>query len=220
MPATVEAFAILALLVAPGFVCWQFLGSNIPRVFVSDSHSILTSLIWSVIVHAVSSPYTIWMGNSIGSQWNSFSSLRDGDSAAIDWYVFLWLVAVLLVIPAVIALIVSVFWRAKNMQSFLSGINQSQVQKTPEAWDWFFLTQERGCWIVAEFLDGSYVGGEFGQNSFVSVSPHGKDLFLENEYTVDNELNFGEPVPDSVGTWINANQVKCLHFYRVEEEEA
>ena len=33
MPGTVEAFVILLLLVAPGFLCWSFLGARIPRVF-------------------------------------------------------------------------------------------------------------------------------------------------------------------------------------------
>lgn len=83
----------------------------------------------------------------------------------------------------------------------------------------FPFPNRRGCWIVAEMDDGSLVGGEYGAGSFVSLSPHRADLFLEKEYYLDEDHNFLDALPDTVGVWINAEKVKHIHLYRVSEDE-
>ena len=105
------------------------------------------------------------------------------------------------------------------MQFYLAKLGMSVAQTIPTAWDWVFLSQTDGCWIVAEMDDGSLVGGEYGAASFVSLSPHRTDMFLEKEYYLDEDHNFLDMLPDTVGVWINAEKVKHIHLYRVSEDE-
>lgn len=219
MPETLEAVAIVILLVAPGFLCRMFLGAGIPRVFVSEVHFILVALLFSILVHVTALPFTLEIADRIVVFGGALSKVDPEQAVQMDWIVFLWIVCVLFVFPTLLALVLSSLWRARWTQPFLGRLGISQVESTPQAWDWFFLTQEQGCWVVAEAEDGTRVGGEYGANSFVSITPHRKDLFLETIYDVDEFHNFGGRKLDTVGAWINGEKVKSLHFYRVEEGE-
>lgn len=119
--------------------------------------------------------------------------------------------------PIAVAFVVSSLWSASCLQGALGKFGLSLVQRTPKAWDRFFLTQSEGCWVVAEMDDGALVGGEFGQGSFASLSPHNEDLYLESAYFVDKDHNFLDPMQDNVGVWINGEKIKKLFFYRVNE---
>ena len=185
MPATLEEFAVLALLIAPGFVFWRLVGASVPRVFISQAHTVLTALLWSLFIHTLLSPYSLVMASRIAGQWQALQQLVAVPSVSIDWAVVVWLVLVIYVVSAALAWIISLVWQASWAQPILENFGLSLVQNTPTAWDWFFLSQSTGCWVIAEMKDGSRVGGEFGTSSFTSVSPHGSDLYLEAEYEVD-----------------------------------
>ena len=219
MPATLEALAIIILIVMPGFLCWQLLASHIPNTFVSDAHSVITSLIFSILIHLLALPVTISLANKIVAFSALLKEVNGQNSVAMDWSIFAWLVTVLFILPVIVAFIISWFWRANWSQSVLEKIGLSLVQRTPKAWDWFFLTQKQGFWIIAELDDGTLVGGQYGPESFSSLSPDREDLYLETCYYVDEYHNFHDPIPDNVGTWINGDKVKKLHFYRVGGEE-
>ena len=103
------------------------------------------------------------------------------------------------------------------MQKQLRWFGLSQVELTGKAWDWFFLSRNKGCWVIVEFVDGTLVGGEFGESSFASLSPHKEDLYLESCYHVDENYDFLDPIPGNVGVWVNGSDVKKLHFFRADE---
>ena len=169
----------------------------------------------------ISMPVTISLANKIVAFSALLKEVNGQNSVAMDWSIFAWLVTVLFILPVIVAFIISWFWfwRANWSQSFLEKFGLSLVQRTPKAWDWFFLTQKQGCWIIAELDDGTLVGGQYGPESFSSLSPDREDLYLETCYYVDEYHNFHDPIPDNVGTWINGDKVKKLHFYRVGGEE-
>lgn len=216
MPNTIEALIVIVLLVAPGFLAWQVLSARIPSVFRSNTHFFVVSFQLSILVHLFISPLTyIWAGRVV-ELWQNFNKVSNIGRVEFDWLVFFWLMLVLFVGPIFLAYILSSIWRANWSQSILSIIGLSRVDLTPQAWDWFFLTEEKGCWIVAELNDGTKVGGEFGDNSFVSISPHGRDIFLEKLYEITEDGNFGEKLNDTIGGWINGDSVKSLGFYRAE----
>ena len=216
MPNTVEALIVIVLLVAPGFLAWQVLSARIPSVFRSKTHFFVVSFQLSVLVHLLISPLTYLWVDRIVAIWQSFSSVSSTGKVGFDWIVFCWLFLILFVGPILLAFLFSSIWRANWSQYSLGIIGLSRVDLTPHAWDWFFLTEENGCWIVAELDDGSKVGGEFGTNSFVSIAPYGRDIYLEKLYEITEDGEFGEELKDSIGGWISGESIKSLGFYRVE----
>ncbi len=67
---------------------------------------------------------------------------------------------------------------------------------------------------AAEMDDGSLIGGVYGSESFSSLAPHREDLFIENEYHINDSKEFIGPIHNNIGTWINGDKVNKLHFYR------
>ena len=218
MPSTIEALFVIVLLVAPGFLAWQVLSARIPSVFRSNTHLFVVSFQLSVLVHLLVAPLTYLWAKRIVDLWQIFNNTSNIKGVDFDWTVFSWLILILFVGPILLAYLLSSIWRANWSQSILARIGLSRVDLIPHAWDWFFLAEEDGCWIVAELDDGSKVGGEFGTNSFVSISPHGRDIYLEKLYEITEEGKFGDELKDSIGGWINGESVKSLGFYRVEQD--
>ena len=219
MPTTIEALLLVILFVGPGFLCARFVRAEIPSSLTGEKNSIILSMIFSTLIHTILLPYTIFILPNIQEFIASLNQPNNRNNLSFDWLVFCWIVIVLFVAPLVTALALSWLWRFEPMQPFLSKLGMSVTQTIPTAWDWVFLSQTDGCWIVAEMEDGSVVGGEYGAGSFASLSPHRSDLFLEKEYELDENHNFLAVLPDTVGVWINAEKVKHIHLYRVSENE-
>ncbi len=219
MPTTLEALLLLILFVGPGFLCARVVRAEIPSSFTGERNSVFLSMIFSTLIHVLLLPYTFYLLPDIQKFLSSFEISNASSQLIIDWWVFCWVVVVLFVAPLVAAVVLSRLWRFGPMQPYLAKLGMSVAQAIPTAWDWTFLSQADGCWIIAEMEDGSLVGGEYGAGSFASLSPHRTDLFLEKEYYVDENHSFLEMLPDTVGVWINAENVKHIHLYRVTEDE-
>lgn len=217
MPSTIEAVVILILFIAPGFLCARMVRAEIPSALGSDRQFLVLAIIFSLLVHVVLLVYTIEMAPKLNEFFQQLRSIGVHGKLTLGWSVLVWLVIVLFVGPIAIASVLSWVWRSDFAQPLLEKFGISVVQLTPTAWDWFFLTQKDGCWLVAELDDGSIVGGEFGSGSFASLTPHRADIFVEREYYVDENHNFADPIPDNIGVWIQGEKVRHLHFYRVSE---
>jgi hypothetical protein len=215
MPVTIEAIIILALFLAPGFICRTAMWAGVPQTFVSNFHTVVISLTFSVVVHLVASFHTLDVAPKLAAL---FGFLKAGkfDLVAFEGSVVVWVVCVLFLYPVVIAFVLSKIWMADWIQSLMEHFGLSKVQRTPTSWDWFFLTEKQGSWIVAELDDGTRIGGEFGEGSFASLSPHSKDIYIESIYDVDVDHNFGQEIPDNIGAVVNGEKITKLAFYRAE----
>ena len=191
MPATLETLIVLAFAIAPGFLAWFALSAHVPRTFLSDMHVVLILFLLSVAVHAVVSPFTIAVSDQIVSAWKDLENVKASGTVKIDLVVLVWMVTILLAAPLLIGWGLGKFRSAEKLQWILERLGLSQVQATPTAWYWYFLTNPKGCWVVAELDNGMLVGGEFGENSFASLTPHGRDIYLESSYEVSKDHVLG-----------------------------
>jgi hypothetical protein len=217
VPTTIDALVILVLLIVPGFVFARLVRAPMPRALVSDKNFLVRSLVFSLVIHAIALPFTMAMSERISNYFMTVAVSGTSQPLHVDGLVFIWLATLLLLLPILLALIVSRIWEARWAQPFLERLGVSLVDMTPRAWDWFFLTQKRGCWIVAELKDGRMIGSEYGEFSFASLNPHGNDPYVETEYYVDERHTFFEKVPDSIGVWLNGSEIRSVHFYRADE---
>ena len=214
MPTTLQAVLILVLFITPGFIAAGVIRRTVSAAFLATQNVAITAGLLGVLVHFIALPATLQILDEVRSLY----LILDGkiESGGVSLLAYVWLFGVLFVLPVIIAKMITTVWRSKWAQPVLSSIGYSLVNLTPHAWDWFFLTQQRGCWVIAEMVDGSRVGGVFGTESFASLSPDAPDLYLEEVYSVDDEHNFGEVRPYPIGAWLNGSQIKALHFYRVD----
>lgn len=51
--------------------------------------------------------------------------------------------------------------------------------------------------------DQVWIGGYASAQKFISAYPEGREIFLDFAYEMTADGEFGEPIPDSEGVWIN-----------------
>ncbi len=216
MPTTLEAVLILIFLLVPGFLALQMIKAPLPSTMLPQTHLLILVLLLSVLSHMLAVPLTFpLMADRVGEFSAESGNIMLGSIVRFDWILFIWMIVMVLAWPIFVGWSVGKLLRWGRLQRFWGFFGISLVKLTPNGWDWFFLTQGQGCWVIAETEKGRFVGGEFGTESFVSVAPHRKDIFIEREYYIDEDRSFGEPIPDSIGLWVNSESIKALHFYRV-----
>lgn len=90
----------------------------------------------------------------------------------------------------------------------------------PRAWDHFF-SERPTAYLLIRLLDGRWVAGRFADLSYAGGFPHDQDLFLEEEWAVDQET--GQLVGDTgLGSplYVPGGQVQLIEVipYRQCEE--
>lgn len=74
-------------------------------------------------------------------------------------------------------------------------------QSTPTAWDWA-APNLGGRWVRIRLADGKWVGGWFGNGSYVSTYPEAHDIYVSDQHDVAKDGKIGDPLPDSAGLWV------------------
>lgn len=66
--------------------------------------------------------------------------------------------------------------------------------------------------IMVTLASGEKVAGLFGGNSFASSDIRERDLYIEEEYTVDEHGKW-EQRPERVGVLISAKEIRYIEFW-------
>ncbi|WP_417512460.1 DUF6338 family protein [Microbacterium sp.] len=99
-------------------------------------------------------------------------------------------------------------------------ITDSRYEGTPTAWDLVTTTTEAG-WVRVRLADGVWVGGRFGNSSYFSTYPEPRDLFIQEQFVMSEDGDFGEPLPLSGGVWVAVRDdylVEWIHDPMEEKE--
>ncbi len=215
MPTTREALLILILFLIPGYIADTLLGRSYPRQKREATETVLSIVVWSlfnyvlflVLVPRATLPAPT--GNYAG--YIEAHRARAGAVAA----------GVLLIAPAVEAIVVARVMRAGRVQAVLRRLLGFPVQSAPKAWDDVFARgQDKGYLVLATLTDGSKIGGLWGEGSFASSFPAEEDLYLEATYRLGDDNNFGEVIPLSAGVLLKRTDIRSLELFTLEQEEA
>jgi hypothetical protein len=96
-------------------------------------------------------------------------------------------------------------------------IGLSPVHDIPAAWDWrFSKLPAGGLFVLITLTEGSRVAGFFGSSSFASSDTGERDIYIEEEYDIDNE-EVWTPRQSKVGVMISAREIRHIEFFEPEE---
>lgn len=82
----------------------------------------------------------------------------------------------------------------------------------PTAWDHFF-GQGKPCWMLFRLKNGTAVGGYFGPGSFASSFPHGRDVYLEQSWLVNETGAFEQVVRGTAGVLVSMDDCVLVEFF-------
>ncbi|WP_396710922.1 DUF6338 family protein [Microbispora sp. H11081] len=94
----------------------------------------------------------------------------------------------------------------------------SAYKPTPTAWDDAFSNRSH-CFVRARLKSGGWVGGWYGETSFVSGYPHPADVYLQSAWALSKSGRFENPLPYSGGLYIRMDEVECLDFIEAPREK-
>ena len=117
-------------------------------------------------------------------------------------------VLVLLGVPVIVAM--TLIWS----RSILEAIGA--IHHSPKAWDGFF-SKHIPCYVKFHLKDGRIAGGTYSLNSRVSSFPHDEDIYVEEEWNVDQETGrFLMPVENSCGMLVKHSECVIMEFFHPE----
>ncbi len=79
--------------------------------------------------------------------------------------------------------------------------SESTQRSIPTAWD-SAAPGLGGRWIRIRTADGKWVAGWYANGSYVSTYPEPRDIYVEDQHSVDKDGTIGGPVPNSAGFWM------------------
>lgn len=168
-----------------------------------DLRTILESLAFSVAIQVAISPLTLLM----------IYPIRD-ELVSHPRRVMLWALIAVLVTPLLTGVVTAkasdVLFppTARPWAESASGWRRLLYRLVrpvppPSVWDMFYLVNApHGKFVSLQFTDGTQVGGVFSEGSVAMTTPDPHGLFLAEEWVLDEDGNFREPVANSGGILI------------------
>ncbi|WP_311243995.1 DUF6338 family protein [Microbacterium sp. WCS2018Hpa-23] len=160
---------------------------------------ILLAFVVSAVFDAV---YVSLIGPLVAARMMTGNGLTAGDVGAAGWL----FVLLAIVLPAITSWVVYGGGRLlrplhEAASRFRAKITDSRYESTPTAWDLVTTTTDAG-WVRVRLAEGVWVGGRFGDSSYFSTYPEPRDLYIQEQYVMSEDGEFGEPLHLSGGVWV------------------
>jgi len=84
------------------------------------------------------------------------------------------------------------------------------------AWDHYF-SQEPVSFVLVHLNDDSMIGGVFADKSKVNDYPNSNDIYIEEQWEVDDNGKFIKKLDLTDGVYIKSNEYKYLEFFEYTE---
>ncbi|WP_280410277.1 DUF6338 family protein [Nocardia brasiliensis] len=88
----------------------------------------------------------------------------------------------------------------------------------PTAWDKAALDRESG-WVRIRLSDGSWVGGWYSTESYVSTYPEPPEFYIEHQFRIDENGEIREKVANSAGVWVPLKDVTVVEWIAEPENQ-
>jgi hypothetical protein len=214
-PETGTALVLLSAFVLPGFVT-LLIRERIYWVKGQDTpfERLLNALYYSSIIYVALA--LIWLLD--GRDKDDLTVLFAGD-AALGVYLLVGATG-LFILPLAIANAGHRWQRSATIRPTLLRIFHIDPGHSVTAgWEQLFLQGRgvragKGLMLRVTLDDGRVVGGFFGEDSLAAYSTHGRDLFLEQRWRLDDESWFVSPIEESYGLWIAGEQIHSIDAYK------
>jgi hypothetical protein len=88
---------------------------------------------------------------------------------------------------------------------------------TQKPWDFVF-GQRKAYWVTVTLKGGRKIAGMYGLNSFASSAPAEAQLYLEQEWMLNNEGGFERPAVQTAGVIILASEIETVELFESGED--
>ncbi|MCK6599617.1 MAG: DUF6338 family protein [Bdellovibrionaceae bacterium] len=191
----IDSIWIFIFFIMPGFISLKVYNLLCPGKLPDFSTQMFSSIMYSCLSYAVHLPIYL-----ISATLQDFS--------VITWKHVLFITSLILIFPALIP-IAWLFIRK------IEWVNNFLPHPTNSPWDYVF-SQRNFYWLIVTLKDGTILGGKYGAGSFSSSYPEDPQIFISEQWLVDQE-GFIRKVNDSSGIMILSKDIKTIEFFTLQE---
>jgi hypothetical protein len=70
------------------------------------------------------------------------------------------------------------------------------------------------CFVRVLTTDGLWLGGWFGEASYVSTFPEPREMFIEVAHEIDSAGRIGRPQEESAGMYLRCDDIRAVEMSR------
>jgi hypothetical protein len=215
IPTTIVAVAVVGSLFVPGYVALSVWNRNYGWSPKPDLQLFASTMLISAVAHVP----TLWLVPQL-LRWGRDDAFV---SAGPLWALVGWFLTVGLVTPSVLGVLADKYMSTPKTRWSIYVARMfrlDRVSRAPTAWDMVWAGR-KGRFVVAKLSDGRFVGGKFGRKSGVAFWRDGHDLYLEEEWAVDENGLFtaaSGQVPATAGVWLRGDEIEYVRLVATADE--
>jgi len=205
MPATLEALAVLAFAITPGYALLS--GYQHQRSHSAPERDLYV-LAQAFILSAAWLALTWWPIGHFLSCWTTGHELDDHEFLT-------WLLIVVFLGGSYIAgRAMGAFVQRVAKKGYgwtFTAMRAAGIFDPPSLWDWIWAeAKTRGeVLLVVTFKDGATLEGQYAGGSLADLSPRPPRVYLEKAYGHDSD---GNPVTYARGAYVEGDQIADIRF--------
>ncbi len=205
IPGTYQQLVIALLFVLPGFV-YQALRSRLRGPAPDDSNATNRVLRALGVSAGLASVYAAVVGPYLAGLAETRPAHPGGAAGLLAHVRQVGLLSLLLVFVVPAALAGADYWRLRKGLSL-----RLAYDPTPRAWDYAFREIEP-TYVRVLTTDGTWIGGWFGENSFVSSYPEPREMFIQTAHLMDADGSFGAEQVGTNGMYVRCDDIRAVEF--------
>ncbi len=183
---------IFIAFVIPGFVSLKLYELLFPSEHRDSSKQIVDAIAYSCLNYAI----LLWPITAI--EKNNLNSTHP------NWYAIFYLF-VLFLAPTIWVFVWKWIRENDKFQFFAP-------HPTQKPWDFVF-GKRTTYWVIVNLKSGKRVAGMYGINSFASSAPAEEQLYLEQEWVLNEDGGFERAAEQSAGIIILASEIETVELY-------
>lgn len=154
--------------------------------FQESSKKLIDAIAYSCLNYAILLPLIIKMERSVIPERYP------------DGYLFFY-VFVLLIFPVIVAF---TWQHIRSCEKILEWF----PHPTHKAWDFVFSKREK-YWVKVTLSNGDVVAGLYGEKSFTSSAPSPEEIYLQEEWVINDNGGFERPIERSAGVLLLSSDI-------------
>lgn len=121
---------------------------------------------------------------------------------------------VLFLIVFISPVFLAIFWRKIREFEFFQKF---APHPTGKPWDKYF-SKKKTCWVIVNMTDGRKIGGSYGANSFASSYPYEEQIYIDEEWIINEYGGFERIVEQTNGIIIFLKNADSVEFHYSGDE--
>lgn len=196
---TIGSFEVVlytCVFLLPGFIIRSILDSLVPPSRHNEAKYFLSCLLYSIV------NCSIW-------SWAYLLLIQNVEKDLVHYLIGLLIITI--VGAAIVGVIIGLIKQKDLVKWIFSKFGVEKIHSTPAAWDYYFSKQEE-TWIIVTLKSGKIIYGKYSNKSFASSDPEERDLYIEQTYSVTDDLQWVED-KKSKGILISKEEIETIEFF-------